>query len=122
MRCGVRDRAHKAHRSVAPPEACDLRTPRIAAGVHEAPRAGSLIAWRADTGRPAEALVRTGLKDLLAQLDPTCFAQVRRSVVVNLRAISYVVRADNDTAEIHLKTRSEVLPVSRSYVHRFRQM
>jgi DNA-binding LytR/AlgR family response regulator len=82
----------------------------------------TLIAWRADTGQPAEALVRTGLKDLLAQLDPTVFAQVHRAVVVNLRAISHIVRADNDTAEIHLKARPEVLPVSRSYVHLFRQM
>jgi DNA-binding LytR/AlgR family response regulator len=82
----------------------------------------TLIAWRADTGQPAEALVRAGLKDLLAQLDPTFFAQVHRAIVVNLRAISHVVRADNETAEIHLKTRPEVLPVSRSYVHLFRQM
>jgi DNA-binding LytR/AlgR family response regulator len=82
----------------------------------------TLIAWRGDTGRPAEALIRTGLKELLAQLDPAVFAQVHRSVVVNLRAISHVVRADNDTAEIHLKHRPEVLPVSRSYLGLFRQM
>ena len=49
-------------------------------------------------------------------------SQVHRSVVVNLRAISHVVRHDNDTAEIHLKGRKEVLPVSRSYLHLFRQM
>jgi DNA-binding LytR/AlgR family response regulator len=82
----------------------------------------TLIAWRGDTGQPAEALVRTGLKELLAQLDPAVFAQVHRSVVVNLRAISHVVRSDNDTAEIHLKHRPEVLPVSRSYLNLFRQM
>jgi len=48
--------------------------------------------------------------------------QVHRSVVVNLRAISLVKRHDNETAEIHLKGRNEVLPVSRNYVHLFRQM
>jgi DNA-binding LytR/AlgR family response regulator len=32
------------------------------------------------------------------------------------------VRGDNETAEIHLRHRSEVLPVSRSYLHLFRQM
>jgi hypothetical protein len=28
----------------------------------------------------------------------------------------------NETADIHLKGRTEVLPVSRSYLHLFRQM
>jgi DNA-binding LytR/AlgR family response regulator len=82
----------------------------------------TVIAWRSDGGAPAEALVRTALKDLLTQLDAEQFAQVHRAVVVNLRAISHVTRADNETATIHLKGRKEVLPVSRSYVHLFRQM
>lgn len=79
------------------------------------------IAWRDDAGEPAEALVRIPLKELAARLDPAQFAQVHRSVVVNLRAISHVTRGD-ETAEIHLKGRIEVLPVSRSYLHLFRQM
>jgi DNA-binding LytR/AlgR family response regulator len=82
----------------------------------------TLIAWRGDAGKPVEALIRTPLKDLLAQLDATQFAQVHRSVVVNLRSISHVTRGDNETADIHLKGRTEVLPVSRSYLHLFRQM
>jgi DNA-binding LytR/AlgR family response regulator len=80
------------------------------------------IAWRGDAGKPGEALISTALKELVAQLDPGHFAQIHRSVVVNLRAISHVTRGDNETAEIHLKGRSEVLPVSRSYLHLFRQM
>jgi DNA-binding LytR/AlgR family response regulator len=81
----------------------------------------TLVAWR-DAGRAAEAVVRTPLKDLLEQLDSHEFAQVHRSVVVNLRAISHITRHDNETAEIHLKGRGDVLPVSRNYVHLFRQM
>jgi DNA-binding LytR/AlgR family response regulator len=81
----------------------------------------TLVAWR-DAGKPAEAVVRTPLKELLEQLDVDRFAQVHRSVVVNLRAISHVTRHDNETAEIHLKGRGDVLPVSRLYVHLFRQM
>ena len=80
------------------------------------------IAWRGDDGQPEEALVRVGLKDLVAQLDPAQFAQVHRSVVVNLHAISHITRGDSETADIHLKGRKEVLPVSRSYLHLFRQM
>ncbi len=79
------------------------------------------IAWR-DEGNPADALIRTPLKELAAQLDAAHFAQVHRAAVVNLRAISHVVRGENETAQIHLKGRSEVLPVSRNYLHLFRQM
>jgi DNA-binding LytR/AlgR family response regulator len=82
----------------------------------------TLIAWRGDEGKPGEALIRTPLKELVAQLDPSQFAQVHRSVVVNLRAVSHVKRGFNETADIHLKGRDEVLPVSRSYLHLFRQM
>ena len=82
----------------------------------------TLIAWHGEGGKPGEALIRTPLKELLTQLDPAQFAQVHRSVVVNLRAISHVVRGDNETADIHLRGRGEVLPVSRSYLHLFRQM
>ena len=80
------------------------------------------ISWRGDAGKPGEALIRTPLKELVSQLDSTQFVQVHRSVVVNLRAISHVTRGDNETASIHLKGRSEVLPVSRSYLHHFRQI
>ena len=79
------------------------------------------IAWR-DEGTSAEALIRTPLKELAAQLDAAQFAQVHRAVVVNLRAISYVARGENETAQIHLKGRSDLLPVSRNYLHLFRQM
>lgn len=82
----------------------------------------SLVAWRGDGGRPGEALIRTPLKELLAQLDPAHFMQVHRSVVVNLRSISHVIRGENETADVHLKGRKEVLPVSRSYLHLFKQM
>jgi DNA-binding LytR/AlgR family response regulator len=80
------------------------------------------IAWRGDQGKPGEALIRTPLKELVAQLDASQFAQVHRAVVVNLRAIGHVTRGDNETAQIHLRNRSDVLPVSRNYLHLFRQM
>jgi DNA-binding LytR/AlgR family response regulator len=80
------------------------------------------IAWRDDAGQPRDAVIRIPLKELIPGLDPAQFAQVHRSVVVNLRAIAHVTRGQNETAEIHLKGRTEVLPVSRSYLHLFRQM
>jgi DNA-binding LytR/AlgR family response regulator len=77
------------------------------------------IAWQ-DQGKPAEALVRTALKELLPQLDPANFAQVHRAVVVNLRAVDHVTRGENETAIVHLRHRAETLPVSRSYAHLFK--
>ena len=68
-----------------------------------------------------EALIRTPIRELIERLDPQRFVQVHRSVVVNLHAISHVTRGPNETADLHLKARPEVLPVSRSYLHLFRQ-
>ncbi len=80
------------------------------------------IAWRDDEGKPQEAIVRIPLKELVAQLDPSQFAQVHRSAAVSFSAISHVVRGENETADVHLKGRDDVLPVSRGYLHLFRQM
>jgi DNA-binding LytR/AlgR family response regulator len=80
------------------------------------------VAWRDDAGRPAEAMIATPLKELATQLDAARFARVHRAVMVNLGAVSHVVRGGHDTADLHLKGRAEVLPVSRSYLHLFRTM
>jgi DNA-binding LytR/AlgR family response regulator len=82
----------------------------------------TLIAWHDDARQPRDAVIRMPLKELIPQLDPSQFAQVHRSVVVNLRAIAHVTRGANETADIHLKGRDDVLPVSRSFLHLFRQM
>ncbi len=82
----------------------------------------TLVAYREEGVQPAEALIRTPLKDLLAQLDAAQFVQVHRSVVVNLRAVRRVTRGANETADIELKGRPERLPVSRSYLQLFKEM
>jgi DNA-binding LytR/AlgR family response regulator len=80
------------------------------------------VAWHDDANEPREAIIRTSLKEIIPQLDAEQFAQVHRSVVVNLSSIALVLRGPNETADIRLKGRAEVLPVSRSYLHLFRQM
>jgi DNA-binding LytR/AlgR family response regulator len=77
----------------------------------------TLVVWA-----EGEALIRMSIRELMEQLDPKYFAQVHRSVVVNLRSVSHLTRGPNETADIHLRGRAEVLPVSRSYLHLFRQM
>ena len=69
-----------------------------------------------------ESLIRKSIRELAEQLDPETFVQIHRSVIVNLRHVAQVNRGLNETAELQLRGRSELLPVSRSYVHRFRQM
>jgi DNA-binding LytR/AlgR family response regulator len=82
----------------------------------------TVVAWCDESGEPREAVIRMTLKELLQQLDRSQFAQVHRSVVVNMEAIKQITRGDNETADIHLKKRRDVLPVSRSYLHLFKQM
>ncbi len=77
----------------------------------------TLVAW--DGG---EALIRKTIRELADELDPERFAQVHRSVIVNLHRVSQVTRGLNETAELHLAGRAEVLPVSRNFLHLFRQM
>jgi DNA-binding LytR/AlgR family response regulator len=68
-----------------------------------------------------EGLIRTSLKEILAQSDPATFMQTHRSTVVNRRFIQAVHR-NGETAEIELKGRRERLKVSISNMHQFRAM
>jgi len=69
-----------------------------------------------------EALIRTPLKDLLAGLDPEKFWQVHRGTIVNLDAVTGVLREDAERQFVLLKNRQEKLPISRQFTHLFKQM
>ena len=77
----------------------------------------TLVVWQG-----GEALIRKSIRELADELDPERFVQVHRSVIVNLHQVSQINRGPNETAEIQLKGRKELLPVSRSFVQVFRQM
>jgi DNA-binding LytR/AlgR family response regulator len=62
-----------------------------------------------------DALIRTPLKELLAQLDEGLFWQVHRSVIVNQRHIQSAVRVDEGHMHLTLRGRPETLPVSRHF-------
>lgn len=66
-------------------------------------------------GGAGDALIRTPLKELLAQLDDTQFWQVHRSVIVNQRHIASAVRVDEGHMHLVLRNRPETLPVSRHF-------
>jgi DNA-binding LytR/AlgR family response regulator len=77
----------------------------------------TLVVWAA-----GEALIRKTIKELADELDSEKFAQVHRSIIVNLGQVSHVQSGANETANLSLKGRAEQLPISRSYLHLFRQM
>ncbi len=72
--------------------------------------------------RGGEALIRTSLRELLAQLPPERFRQIHRGTVVNLDEIAAAVRDDAGRISITLKGRKEKLAVSRVFAHLFKQM
>lgn len=67
-----------------------------------------------------DALIRTPLKELLAQLDEREFWQVHRSVIVNHRHIASAVRVDEGHMHLTLRGRAERLPVSRHFQPMFK--
>ena len=69
-----------------------------------------------------EALIRTPLKDLMADLDPDRFCQIHRGTIVNLEAVAGVWREDAEKQFVLLKNRQEKLPISRQFIHLFKQM
>jgi len=72
--------------------------------------------------RDAELLIRTPLKELLAQLPAEEFRQIHRSTVVRLAEVAAAVRDDSGRVSLRLRQRKETLPVSRVYTEQFRQM
>lgn len=69
-----------------------------------------------------EALIRTPLKELIDGLDPARFWQVHRGTIVAVRQIAGTVRDFRGRTLLRLRQRPEQLPVSRAYLHLFRQM
>jgi DNA-binding LytR/AlgR family response regulator len=69
-----------------------------------------------------ESLIRKPIKELTQELDPSCFWQIHRGIIVNVHAISGVVRDLRGRTQVRLKKREELLTVSDAYTHLFRQM
>lgn len=77
----------------------------------------TLVVWEG-----GEALIRKTIRELADTLDPERFVQIHRSAIVNLTHVQQFVHGDHDGGEVQMKGRADCLPVSRSFVHLFRQM
>jgi DNA-binding LytR/AlgR family response regulator len=72
--------------------------------------------------RDDKFLIRKSVAALETELDPEKFWRVHRSLIVNLASIAVARKTLNGGCTLQLKDRDELLPVSRQYAHRFRQM
>lgn len=69
-----------------------------------------------------EWLIRVPLSELGEQLNPDDFAQIHRSVIVNLNAVAATRRDLAGKLYVRMRDTSRELPVARQYIHLFRQM
>lgn len=69
-----------------------------------------------------ELLIKKAIKELDDELDPSQFWRIHRGTIVNAHCIAQVSRSLTGRGVIKLKDRSELLTVSRRYIHAFRQM
>ena len=69
-----------------------------------------------------EYLIRTPLKELLAQLDAQLFWQIHRGTVVRAQAISSVTRDEAGKTSLSLRGIPDKLVVSRLFSHLFKAM
>ncbi len=77
----------------------------------------TLVVWEG-----GEALIRKTIRELADELDPSQFLQIHRSAIVNLHQVQQFSHGSHDGGEVQMKGSGECLPVSRSFVHLFRQM
>lgn len=69
-----------------------------------------------------EALIRKPIKELVQELDPERFWQIHRATIVNVSAISGVVRDFRGRQSVQVKGYTGKLEVSRNFTHLFKQM
>ena len=75
-----------------------------------------------DGDQVGEWLIRVPLSDLVTQLDGDVFAQIHRSVIVNLNAVAATRRDLTGKLYVRLHGHGRELPVARQYASLFRQM
>ena len=69
-----------------------------------------------------EVHIRTPLRELLEALDPEEFWRVHRSVIVRASAIHRIESNTEGSLQLRVKGRTDVLPVSSAFHHRFKPM
>ncbi|HEX3837603.1 MAG TPA: LytTR family DNA-binding domain-containing protein [Steroidobacteraceae bacterium] len=71
--------------------------------------------------RSTTFLLNTPLKDMQESLDPAIFWRIHRSIIVNVGVIDTIYRSFQGGLEVKVKDRGEILPVSATHAHLFKQ-
>jgi DNA-binding LytR/AlgR family response regulator len=71
--------------------------------------------------KEGEFLMRTPLCELIKQLDPERFWQIHRSTIVNASKVVSGSQTGREAYALTVRDCDELLPVSRSFVHQFKQ-
>ena len=74
---------------------------------------------RTETG---DAIIRKSLKDLENELDPIDFWRIHRKAIINVNWVDRVSTAVAGRYMVKMQRIDEILSVSRSHAHKFRQM
>ena len=69
-----------------------------------------------------EFLIKTPIKELEKELDPDQFWRVHRSSIVNIEKIKLIKRSFTNQMMIAFEHTDQIIPVSRSCEHLFKQM
>jgi DNA-binding LytR/AlgR family response regulator len=69
-----------------------------------------------------EALIRKPIKELIEELDPERFWQIHRATIVNIKAVSGIVRDLRGRQLVQFRNFAEKLEISRNFTHLFKQM
>ena len=72
--------------------------------------------------KEGESLIKKPIRDLADELDSHKYWRIHRGTIVNVSKIDRVSRSATGRGAVRLKDRPEVLTVSRSYLHVFKQM
>jgi len=69
-----------------------------------------------------EELIRISIKKVMDSIDPEQFWRIHRATIVNVNCISHATRSFTGRYQVFLKNHDDVLTVSRTYGHLFKQM
>jgi len=69
-----------------------------------------------------ESLIKKSIRELAQELDPNQFWQIHRGTIVNVSKVHEVSRSLTGRGVLKIRGRTELLTVSRNYLHLFKQM
>jgi len=72
--------------------------------------------------RAGESLIKKSIQQLTAELDPDHFWRIHRGSIINVNFIDRINRSFSGHLSVKLEELPEVLKVSRTYAHLFKQM